>query len=92
MFIGRFIPIIAFNLINYAAGLTRVSWWTFTLATGIGILPLTILMVVMGAHIENFTWVTWLLLSGGGLVLWFVLRHRFKSLLEGTAPKVNIGR
>ncbi len=27
---ARFIPVIAFNLVNYAAGLTRISWWTFT--------------------------------------------------------------
>ena len=29
VFISRFTPIIAFNLVNYAAGLTRISWWTF---------------------------------------------------------------
>ncbi len=45
---SRFLPVISFNLINYAAGLTAISWWTFTWATGLGILPLTCLMVVMG--------------------------------------------
>ncbi|MCX5911149.1 MAG: TVP38/TMEM64 family protein [Deltaproteobacteria bacterium] len=48
LFIGRFIPIISFNLINYAAGLTKISWWTFGWTTGVGILPMTVLMVVMG--------------------------------------------
>ena len=28
--VARFIPVIAFNLINYAAGLTRLTWWQFT--------------------------------------------------------------
>ena len=39
---------ISFNLINYAAGLTAISWWTFSWATGLGILPLTFLMVAGG--------------------------------------------
>ncbi len=81
--IGRFIPIIAFNLINYAAGLMRVSWWTFGWATGIGILPMIILMVVVGDHIESLTWQTWGLLLAGGLMLWLVLRWKFRPLLEG---------
>ena len=81
--ISRFIPVIAFNLINYAAGLTRISWWTFAWATGIGILPLTVLMVVMGDRIESMTWETWVLLFAGGLVLLFVLRWKFRPLLAG---------
>ncbi len=28
IFLARFVPVIAFNLVNYAAGLTRISWWT----------------------------------------------------------------
>ena len=75
--ISRFIPVIAFNLINYAAGLTRISWWTFAWATGIGILPLTTLMVVMGDRIETLAWEVWLLVGVGALVLWFVFRHKF---------------
>ena len=81
--ISRFIPIIAFNLINYAAGLMRVSWWTFGWATGIGILPMIILMVVVGDNIESLTWRTWGLLLAGGLMLWLVFRWKFRPLLEG---------
>ena len=73
--VSRFTPIIAFNLINYAAGLTRVSWWTFAWTTGLGILPLTVLMVVMGDNFDRLPWSAWLLLLGSGLVLWFVLRQ-----------------
>ena len=80
--ISRFIPVIAFNLINYAAGLTRISWWTFAWATGIGILPLTALMVLMGDRIESLTWETWLLLLVGGLMLWFLIL-RFLSRRQG---------
>ena len=80
--ISRFIPVIAFNLINYAAGLTRISWWTFAWATGIGILPLTALMVLMGDRIESLPWETWLLLLVGGLMLWFLIL-RFLSRRQG---------
>lgn len=51
----RFIPLIAFNLVNYAAGLTQVSWWTFTWTTGIGILPMTVVMVVLGDNLREFS-------------------------------------
>ncbi len=72
---SRFVPVIAFNLINYAAGLTNMSWWTFIWMTGLGILPLTILMVVMGDQIATIPWQAWLLLLGGSLVLWLGM-HR----------------
>ncbi len=75
--VSRFFPVIAFNLVNYAAGLTRISWWTFSWATGIGILPLTILMVVMGDYIEVLAWEMWVLVGAGGVVLWLVYRHKF---------------
>jgi len=28
VFLARFLPVISFNLVNYTAGLTRMSWWT----------------------------------------------------------------
>lgn len=61
--LSRFIPLISFNLINYAAGLTNMSWWTFTWATGLGILPLTFLMVAMGSGMTS---------SGGEVWLWLL--------------------
>ena len=80
LLLSRFIPVIAFNLINYAAGLTRISWWTFVWATGIGILPLTTLMVVMGDYMEAMAWEMCILLGAGGLLLWFVFRRKFQLL------------
>jgi uncharacterized membrane protein YdjX (TVP38/TMEM64 family) len=49
LLLSRLIPVISFNLINYAAGLTTISWWTFTWATGLGILPITLASVLTGA-------------------------------------------
>jgi len=37
---------------SYAAALTEISWWTFIWATGLGILPLTILL-----NVAVFGWV-----------------------------------
>ncbi len=49
--LSRLVPVIAFNFINYIAALTEVSFWTFMWATGIGILPLTIALSVLGDRI-----------------------------------------
>ena len=76
--VSRLIPVIAFNMVNYAAGLTRLTWWQFLWTTGIGILPLTLLMVVMGDNIESLGWGSWLLLLAGGVALWLVVRRKLQ--------------
>ena len=78
LLIGRLIPVIAFNLINYAAGLTRISWWQFLWTTGVGILPMTALMVALGDNIDSLGWESWLLLLAGSLILFLVLRHKLQ--------------
>lgn len=75
VFFARFVPVISFNLINYAAGLTKISWWSFTWATGLGILPLTALMVMMGDRIETITFEMWLLIAFGVMILWLIFRY-----------------
>lgn len=76
LFISRLIPVIAFNLINYVAGLTNISWWTFAWTTGLGILPMTIIMVVVGSEITTLPLSMWAFIIAAGLILWFIL-HRF---------------
>jgi uncharacterized membrane protein YdjX (TVP38/TMEM64 family) len=56
LLISRFLPVVSFNLINYAAGLTSVSWWTFLWTTGLGIAPLTFLMVFAGDQMMSGNW------------------------------------
>lgn len=78
LLIGRLIPVVSFNLLNYGAALTGISWWTFIWATGIGILPLTILLNVFGAGIlamKAWNWV-WLLLGALAAVGWLLARRR----------------
>jgi len=62
LLLSRFIPLISFNLVNYGAGMTKISWWTFSWTTGIGILPITIIMVSMGNNYNVLPWWTWLIL------------------------------
>jgi uncharacterized membrane protein YdjX (TVP38/TMEM64 family) len=76
LLVSRFIPIIAFNLINYAAGLTRIGWWTFLWTTSIGILPLTVLMAYLGARMTELSWPYLLASSVVGIVTIWAL-HRF---------------
>lgn len=72
---ARLVPVIAFNLINYAAGLVTVRWWTFTWTTALGILPLTLLMVLLGERMTAMPAWAWLLTAAVALVVWLVLRR-----------------
>ena len=75
----RLVPVIAFNLVNYGAGLTNVSWWRFTWTTAIGILPLTFLMAMIGDQMREPTFSDWMMLLGAGVVMLVIvhLARRF---------------
>jgi len=75
--ISRLIPVISFNLINYLAGLSGISKWTFTWTTAVGILPVTIVMVVMGDNITNLSWKFWLILGLLGTFLLLIYKLPF---------------
>lgn len=80
LLIGRLIPVIAFNLINYAAALTEISWWTFLWATGIGILPLTILLNVLGDQMLTMPIWAWLLIGAIAALSWLILQIRWRAI------------
>jgi uncharacterized membrane protein YdjX (TVP38/TMEM64 family) len=44
----RLVPIFPFNLLNYALGLTRLSLWSYIMATFCGMLPGTVAYVYLG--------------------------------------------
>jgi uncharacterized membrane protein YdjX (TVP38/TMEM64 family) len=80
----RLLPVISFNLINYALGLSPIGWWRFTWSTGVGIVPVTVFVVVFGAHLNDWRVVAlmivalllvglggYLLLRGGNTPVWF---------------------
>lgn len=49
----RLSPIVPFNLLNYALGLTRIKLRTYVLASFVGMLPGTFLHVYLGSLITN---------------------------------------
>ncbi|MCL6570896.1 MAG: TVP38/TMEM64 family protein [Bacillus sp. (in: Bacteria)] len=53
VFIARLVPIVSFDLVSYAAGVTSISFWQFFLATGLGQLPATILYSYLGQNATN---------------------------------------
>ena len=68
----RLTPVISFNLVNYAAGLTGVGWWKFTWTTAVGILPIGFGSVLVGSHmIEAPVWL-WLVVGVAAIV--FILK------------------
>lgn len=81
LLLARLLPLIAFNLVNYAAGLAGIGWWNFLWTTAVGILPMTIAMVVLGEGLERFPAWAWLLV--GALLLaagwWRWRRHGVPS-------------
>lgn len=61
----RLMPMISFNLINYALGMLGVGWWRFLWTTAVGILPATIGLSYFGqAVLDAPVWV-WLAMAGG---------------------------
>ena len=75
LLISRLIPVIAFNLINYAAGLTKVRLWTFIWTTGLGIVPFTVLMAYLGAQMKTLSWPMLLTVSAVGVLVVCGLHH-----------------
>lgn len=79
LLMSRLMPLISFNVINYAAGLTPISWWTFLWTTGLGILPITALLVITGDEVWNGSGNAWIYLIAVaviGALLWWFFAHR----------------
>jgi uncharacterized membrane protein YdjX (TVP38/TMEM64 family) len=74
LLLSRLLPVVSFNLINYAAGLTPISLWTFTWTTALGMLPVTVLMVILGDQVTTLSWWIWILMICGVALLWFIVR------------------
>lgn len=87
LLVSRLIPVIAFNLINYAAALTEISWWTFLWATGLGILPLTIILAVLGDNVLAMPLWAWLLLGAGTVFAWVLLGQWHKKSIESDGER-----
>jgi uncharacterized membrane protein YdjX (TVP38/TMEM64 family) len=75
----RLVPLISFNLVNYAAGLMGVPWWTFLWTTALGILPLTIAMVLLGGEILAAPLWAWIVAAVVLAALWLLFSRWRRS-------------
>lgn len=65
--IARLIPIVSFDAISYAAGLTRVGVWPFLGATLVGMAPATMVYTYLGGRAPET--LPWLLLAAAVVTL-----------------------
>ena len=100
VFVSRLIPFISFDVVSYGAGLTKMSLLRFSIATYLGMLPLTVLYVSFGALVlenQHFAWVLGLLFVALFFLLprWiernnlFSMRERMAHLAELTREPVG---
>jgi len=82
VFASRLMPFVSFDMISYAAGLSRLHAWRFAIATLAGIIPASFLLAHFGGEAVSgdpgqTTWaVIGLGLVTGVPLLWVALRRR----------------
>jgi uncharacterized membrane protein YdjX (TVP38/TMEM64 family) len=95
VFVARLLPIFSFDIISYAAGLTRMSLKVFAIATLFGMIPSTFALTFLGGSVPTLQWP--MILSGlllAGLFLFLpklILKNRsiwWVRLIQGEAPVV----
>lgn len=70
---ARLVPIVPFNVLNYAAGLTSISTREYLIATAIGIVPGTVAYAAVGSTAEHPGSIPFVVSLGAVLVLTAVL-------------------
>jgi len=81
--LARLIPVISFDVVSYAAGLTSIGLGDFILATGIGQAPATLAYSFLGQNMTRAARLgLWIILGVLALVtLGFALKARFEESL-----------
>lgn len=81
LLLARCMPLIAFTVLNWGAGLTPISRWRFVWTTAVGIIPGVVLFTASGwgiaTTLERLPWIA--LGLGVLLLLWWWWRRRAKS-------------
>lgn len=79
VFMLRLIPLVSFDAISYAAGLSGMPFWKFLLATSLGMIPGTFAFVYMGGALPGPGLYAVLGALGAlGAVAYLYLRHRLR--------------
>lgn len=79
--ICRLLPFISFDIVSYAAGLTKISLVGFIIATGIGQLPATLIYSYVGDMLTGNvkTIVTGLLVLSSLFILIYVIKNAYEA-------------
>jgi uncharacterized membrane protein YdjX (TVP38/TMEM64 family) len=85
IFVLRLIPLVSFDAISYAAGLSSIRFRAFLLATALGMAPGTFAFVYVGGS-ESGPW-TWAVLLG--LAVLAGVAYVFYKRFFGTPPRVR---
>ncbi len=99
----RLSPVFPFNLLNYAFGLTKISFWKYALGSWIGMLPGTLMYVYFGAGLRSLADVAsgniekntagklffWLGLAATIIVTVFVTRIARKALSQAVGQEAS---
>ena len=86
IFVTRLIPLMPFDIISYGAGLARVPFGVYILATASGMAPSTFLLTYLGDSITDATWVTIVLTvvaAAAFIAIPLYCRHRKPPCLDG---------
>lgn len=81
--IARLIPVVSFDVVSYAAGLTSIGLGEFVLATGIGQLPATVMYSFLGQNMPQVARLgLWIILGVlASVTLGVALKARFEERL-----------
>ena len=89
IFVARLLPFVPFDPISYAAGLTPMGFMEFTIATGLGQLPATVIYSYAAAQSSNpSTFVKGLLLLFGIAVLIYTVRKIWTDKQKRSGEKI----
>lgn len=88
VFAARLVPGVAFDVISYAAGLTRMRFRSFLAATALGIFPQTLLYSFLGHRAPEY--VALFLVSSGLVVAVVVAVAVLRRRRERLKPKRNL--
>ncbi len=88
VFFARLVPGVAFDVISYAAGLTRMRFRNFLIATTLGIFPQTLLYSFLGRQAPEY--VALFLVTSGLVVAGVVIVALQRRRRERRRPKRNL--
>ena len=89
VFGSRLLPFLSFDMISYAAGLSKLHFWRFAVATLAGIIPASFLLAHLGSEAMNgdARTATWTAVALGGFttlsVVFAIWRERHNTRKEG---------